>query len=110
MVTNVKLMADYECFPLWGMDVGQIGEIDPNWLPLSEETKRKLIDWGKKYDHTLNRSNPASSGFKSQEAEEHFEREGYRLWKELQVELGSQYRVYYHSSVTGRDHDPADDR
>ena len=88
-------MADYECFPLWGVD--RVGNVDPEDLPLSDETKSWLERWAEAYDQTLNRQDPLSSGFATQQDEDAFESEGKALWNKLKDELGSAYHVLYYS-------------
>jgi len=93
----IKLMADYYCFPLWNNSPGEVGNIDPESLPLSPELKSKLNEWTEKYDLILNDDDPASSGFESKEDEQAFIREGRDLAKYLQIELGDSYQIIYYS-------------
>jgi len=86
-------MADYQCHPLWDMSPGKYGDIDPNTLPISSELKRRLIDWARIFDDTLDVSDPVNSGFKSAEAKSTFEAQGVQLAKQLQSELGSEFQV-----------------
>jgi hypothetical protein len=97
MPKKIKLMPDYECSPLWDIDEG--GEITPDELPLSEETSDRLKMWARKYDRTLDKKDPKSSGFKSSEEEEAFEAEGRKLWEDIQKELGDDYEVLYFSQT-----------
>lgn len=97
----LKLMADYQCFPLW-KDGGEIGNVNPDDLSLSAELKAALRDWAGAYDKTLNKEYPPDSGFVSPAEEAAFEAEGRRLWKELQAQLGHEYKVVYYSSREGR--------
>lgn len=94
---KIKLMADYYCFPLWNDSPGEVGNIDPESLPLSTELKARLNDWSKKYDLILNDDDPASSGFETKEDEQNFIREGGELAKYLQIELGDSYKITYYS-------------
>ncbi len=41
---------------------------------------RRLLQWSQAYDAILNRDDPASSGFESEETAAAFEQEGIRLW------------------------------
>jgi len=93
MVQELKLMADYSAWPVWGPG----GEVDPAMLPISPALQDRLKAWAAAYDATLNRDDPASSGFPSSEAQAAWEREGLALWHLLQQELGSQYVVSYFS-------------
>ena len=90
-------MADYYCFPLWNNDPGEVGNIDPESLPLSSELKLRLNNWSEKYDLILNDDDPASSGFETKEDEKTFIREGSELAKYLQIELGDTYQIIYYS-------------
>ena len=100
MIKKIKLMADYDCYPLWGID--EIGEIDPSELPLSEETIKRLTKWKGIYDDILNWDDPAASDFTSEAERLAFEREGISLWQQLQKELGYEYTVYYKSELQNK--------
>lgn len=93
---TIKLMTDYGCFPLWG--VGEIGNINPEHLPLTLDLKRALGVWASAYDKTLNQEYPPDSGFASPAEEEVFEVEGRRLWRTLQEQLGPAFKVVYFSN------------
>lgn len=92
----IKLMADYYCFPLWNNSSGEVGNIDPESLPLSSELKLRLNEWSEKYDLILNDDDPASSDFETKEDEQAFIREGSELAKYLQIELGDSYQITYY--------------
>ena len=95
MTTKIKLMPDYCCYPLWGIDVDNIGNINPATLPLSQDTIKRLEKWANIYDATLNWNDPASSGFPDDHSESIFEEEGISLWYQLREELYPDYAVYY---------------
>ena len=97
MPKHIKLMADYDCYPLWSMAPDHVSNINPETLSLSAEIKLRLQQWAKAYDETLNRDDPASSGFKSEDDAVAFEEEGMRLWQCLCQELGPAYEVVYFS-------------
>jgi len=90
---KIKLMADYECYPLWNLAPGEYGDIDPSELPISKELQERLLNWAKTYDAILNRDDPASSAFPTAAAEEEFKNEGNRIAEALQNQLGSAYEV-----------------
>lgn len=96
---NIKLMADYDSYPLWDED--NIDNLNPDDPPISEELKRKIHKWEDHYDSTLNRENPANSGFASDEELRVFEQEGCDLWRQLREELGDTYVVKYFSQESG---------
>ena len=89
----LKLMADYDCFPLWEASPGVVGNVDPESLPISEDLKCALAYWAKAYDDTLNRDDPSSSGFRSKQAEDAFCMQGNQLLPRLKKELGPDYSV-----------------
>ena len=41
----IKLMADYQCHPLWNLSPGEYGDIDPSNLPTSEGLKQEPAKW-----------------------------------------------------------------
>lgn len=96
---KIKLMADYDCWPLWGLSA--VGNIDPDTLPLSETTKEALAKWAQGYNKTLNRADPIKSGFETPEEASAFNLEGWRLWECLQSEL-SEFKVLYFDNDLGR--------
>jgi hypothetical protein len=81
-VKTIKLMADYGCFPLWWAS-GEVGNIDPNDLPLSPELRQLLADWARAFDQTLNQDYPPDSGFKSEVDEVEFKQQATRLAAQL---------------------------
>jgi hypothetical protein len=97
MAQQIKLMADYDCWPLWWAGDADPGNIDPATLPLRSETIARLEKWADAFDATLNRDDPASSEFPSDAAFEAFEAEGEELWQQLREELAPEYTVLYYS-------------
>lgn len=97
---KIKLMADYECYPLWEEFSDGVDNIAPSSLPISEHLAKKVGAWGDVYEKTLNHDDPASSSFSSQEAMTMFETEGRKLHNELKLELGSQFTVAYFSTLS----------
>ncbi|QTA85341.1 hypothetical protein [Desulfonema magnum] len=97
MQETIKLMADYECFPLWKCEETGAANVDTDSLPLSAKTKKRLRSWAECYDSTLNLEYPASSGFATKEDQQAFEEEGKSLCKILVEELKDTYKVVYFS-------------
>lgn len=95
MPHTIKLMADYDCWPLWWTGEHDPGNIDPSTLPLSSQTLTRLERWSDAFDATLNRADPRASGFPSPAALEAFEQEGAELWLQLRAELALDYIVLY---------------
>lgn len=98
MAHKIKLMTDYNCYPLWWTN-GRVGDINPNTLPLNQKTIQSLEAWANVYDNILNWDDPASSGFASLEDKEAFEQEGINLWLQLREELSPNYQVIYKSEL-----------
>lgn len=94
---KIKLMADYECYPLWIDSDNEVGNIDPDSLLISDSLKNELNKWSDDYDKTLNSDNPLESGFKTINEEIAFKEKGKYLQEKLQIELGNNYDVIYQS-------------
>lgn len=90
----LKLMADYQCHPLWDMSPDEYGDIDPCGLPISKELQLRLSKWASTYDETLDIDYPPNSGFKSEELEREFKQEGERLAESLRNELGPDFSIF----------------
>jgi hypothetical protein len=89
----IKLMADYQCYPLWEASPGVVGNVDPGELPISSLLKERLMAWAATFDATLDMDDPANSGFESEKAADEFRDEGMVLAQQLQDELGAAYLV-----------------
>jgi aryl-alcohol dehydrogenase-like predicted oxidoreductase len=94
---KLKLMADYECHPLWEIFEDGLENIDPNTLGLSRDLDESLDQWAREYDASLNTNDPLNSGFTSEEAENNFESEGKRLFEDLKEQLCSEWVITYYS-------------
>lgn len=92
---KIRLMADYECWPLWWDGDGRVGNIAPADLGLSDGLSADLSAWASAYDATLNRDDPASSGFASSDDQQQFHAQGERLATRVADELGSNAAVRY---------------
>lgn len=89
----IKLMADYQCYPLWNVSQGEVGNIDPNDLPISAELRRELMEWADLYDSTFNDNDPSCSEFKNETEEFEFRKTSKELGSRLSCELGSGFTV-----------------
>lgn len=92
---RLKLMADYECHPLWGTVAAEIGDVDPASLPISAALVADLAAWAAAYDATLDRADPAASGFATDEAAAAFRARGAVLARRLEAELGAGYEIVF---------------
>src|SRR5438309_259678 len=93
---HIRLMADYRCFPLWYSGGDRVGELAPEDVPLSPDTRQGLERWADWFDSTLNFDDPAASPLWSAADREAFDQEGFRLWRSVRTELGESWRVDYH--------------
>lgn len=94
---RIKVMADYECAPLWWDELNpeRMGDIRPEALGLSEALCDDLWAWVGAYDATLVRHDPVRSGFPSQADERAFDERGRGLARRVAAELGHAARVRY---------------
>jgi hypothetical protein len=88
---GIRLMADYECFPLWRDG----RNIDPAELAISGELATALTLWAADFDATLNEEYPPDSGFADEQAEQEFRDRGRELARRLADELGGNMTVDY---------------
>ena len=98
---TIRLMADYESYPLWWHSGSHVGNLDPATLPLSSKLVDDLLSWADRYDETYNAADPAESGFPSIAAVKSFDAWGEQLWRQLQTELADQYRVVFRRAEDG---------
>jgi hypothetical protein len=94
-VRTIKLMVDYQCYPLWEASPGVVGNIDPGELPISSALRERLMAWASTFDATLNMDDPVTSGFPTDQAAEEFRKEGLELAQQLQDGLGAAYIVIH---------------
>ncbi|WP_449417925.1 hypothetical protein [Phormidium nigroviride] len=97
MIQKIKLMPDYYCYPLWGLDPDNIGDIDPEKLPLLPETINRLKAYSEAYQAGLNWDYPPDSPEPTKEEIESYEQEGISIWHQLRQELAPDYEVHYFS-------------
>lgn len=102
MTKTIKLMSDYQCYPLWAMGNEAPANLAPNTLPLSSETLLGLEKWAAMFDSWMDLEEPASTTEPSATQVATFEAEGIRLWKQLRRELAPTYEVYYKSIMQNR--------
>lgn len=103
---RIKLMADYECPPLWHAGDDAVGPIHPEALPLSEALQRDVWAWAARYDASLDLDDPAASGMEAAEAAA-FAEDGRALWRRLQDELGDAYTVLFYDPEADVVREPA---
>lgn len=100
---KLKIMADYQCFPLWGSFDDNDGNIDPATLPITDKLQFLLSKWQAAYDGILNIDDPMQSGFKTHQDEIAFEEQGLLIWQLLAVQMGELYTVSYFSELKNKE-------
>lgn len=98
----IKLMPDYNTFPLWHYEGEEVGAIDPIQLPLTGHLPERLTRWAKWYDTTLNQEYPPDSGFRSVGELIAFDKEGVLLWRDLRLALAKEYKVVFYSLLLAK--------
>jgi hypothetical protein len=93
---TIKLMADYQCYPLWGTTLEDLGDISPADLPISDSLRKDLLAWAGEYDATLDLDDHTNIGFESQASADRFMAAGHRLLARLREELGPDYQVTHY--------------
>ena len=94
-MTTIKVMADYECWPLWNGE-----NLDPDSLPISKYLREQLAAWAERYDETLLDEYPPDSGFSNESEAEKFVNDGRELAKLLALELGKEFAVTYFNELS----------
>lgn len=89
---RLKVLADYDCWPIWHDGGEKVGPIDPASLAISGELVDAFNRWQAEFDASLNHADPAASSLADPVR---FEHEGRRLARALQQELGPGSRVRY---------------
>lgn len=92
---TLKVVAEYECLPLWVRRSGVFVNVDPLELGLEPELATDLRRWSSTYDATLKRDDPVSSGFQAVADQQHFVDEGRALARRVKSQLGRRYTVLY---------------
>jgi hypothetical protein len=86
-VRYIKVMADCDCHPLWVYEDGPPANTDPSALSIAKGLADDLHRWADVYDVTLNRGDPAASGFTDLAAEDAFYTDGLMLAGRLAIDL-----------------------
>jgi hypothetical protein len=69
--SRIKVMADYECHPLWALDEDLYGDFPPEALELSPELTRDLNAWAEAFTASFDRDDPIISKWSDEEAAAH---------------------------------------
>ena len=92
---SLKMMADYECSPLWKQTETGTDNIDPEDLPILQGLRDSLNAWAQGYDDTLDHDDPCRSGFPDSKAGAAFNADGQALLDRLKAERGQGYTLTF---------------
>lgn len=96
MTQRIKLMADYQCWPLWWAgDDGRAGNINPAELPLSADLCHRLEKWAATFDGWLDLNDPTGGKQPTPQEQAAFNAEGEAIWAELKRALAPHFDVLY---------------
>lgn len=94
----LKLMPEYECYPIWISDNGGIFKnIPPSNLNISEDLLNKITYWDKIYEDAYNRLNPIASGIKEEQLIL-FKKQGMEIYVQLLLELPDHEIIYVYQN------------
>jgi hypothetical protein len=109
-VRHIRIMADYFCSPVWHdgpyrRDAAghvlpdpsvEVGPIELDDLPVSEDLRDDLEAWADRFDATLDEDDPArSGGFEAPDSLAASTRDGAALAARVAAELGPDWVVRY---------------
>lgn len=82
---RIKVMADYQCDPLWALDEERYGCFSPDMIELSPELREDLKAWALAFDSQYDSDDPAAGLWDEARFAEHAE-QGRRLAERLKRE------------------------
>jgi hypothetical protein len=100
-------MVDYGAYPFWLLDEVPAQNLSARELNASAGLTADLEAWANTYDETLDRDDPMSSGFATEQEHKEWVASGRELASRLQKELGEGFRIIYVDHITRRVEDVA---
>lgn len=101
-VIPVRLMAEYECHPIWVGPASNVENIPADSLGISQGLASSINEWAEVYDATYRPEDPMASGFTDEGSERAFVEAGCSLAGRLQGELEA-YSVTYFNVLSSAD-------
>ena len=94
----LKLMAEYQAFPVWRRDCRNSSMVDPHSLPIQEDLLTALWQWSRDYEDIM-----VANGYEwpSENVRRTWQRRGETLWHELRSSLPLKYRLGLNDERTG---------
>lgn len=99
MKPSIRLMADYQCWPLWHCRSVQVGNIDPREVGVSMALAKDLSRWVETFESHMDLSDPASTKWTPEEIAQ-FDSEGRELSRRLVAEIGDRFDILYQIPFT----------
>ena len=94
-ITEIRIMADYFCWPLWRYEGDNVS---PSELGLPDDLSASLLAWAAEFDATLDMDNPRDSGFPDEEVRRRWVAVGEGLTRQVAAALGPTVAVtYFHA-------------
>lgn len=88
----LKLSPEYETSPLWISFNGRIFDnLDIEATAFDAVLKKRIADWAKNFDSTLNQEYPRDSGFSTPQQEKDFEFDALGIWKTIIQDYSDNY-------------------
>jgi hypothetical protein len=94
-MTTLRLAKEYLAPPIFCSDPEEMGHVDLEDLPISDDLRLAIKIWNDEYQATFDSEYPAGSGFDTPEAEKNHVEIGVKLAEKLHVELGKTYLIEY---------------
>lgn len=92
---RLKLLAEYDCWPVWDISGDDTKDINPRLLNISSELVDLLNEWASDFETTFDDEYPPDSGFSSEEKEKEFLRKGDIIFQLLKEQLSGDTEVIY---------------
>jgi hypothetical protein len=99
----VRVMAEYECWPVWLLHPTATKNITPEKLGISQKLSHDLLDWSDVHNSTYKPDDPLRSGFADSGEEREFNERGLALARRLAAELRFRRQVRYFDLIHNQD-------
>jgi hypothetical protein len=95
---EIRIMADYFCWPLWRYEGDSTFNVSPSDLGLPDDLSAGLLAWAAEFDATLDMDNPRDAGFPDEEVRRRWVAVGEGLTRHVAAALGPTVAVtYFHA-------------
>lgn len=99
---RLRVLAEYECWPLWQEVRNGVRNLAPEDLGLPESLASGFHAWARKYEETFDPTYPMNSGFADVASENEFYAQGLELAREMAAMIGDDAEVYFLDGRTGQ--------